>query len=86
VFRLSTFEPDDGAFPGSYKVTVRPATAADPDLAITIREEAMAARLARKPRRRRSDTFPARYSQPSQTVLVKNVPAKGEVVFELQSK
>jgi hypothetical protein len=85
LFCLSTIEPKDGAFPGNYKVTVQPATAENPDLVITSPAEAMTARPSRRPRRP-SSTFPAHYSQLGKTILGQNVPAAGDVVFELQSK
>ena len=86
VFRLSTFEPDDGALPGSYKVIVRPATKADPELAAMTPAEAMKAASAGRKVNRPAVALPPRYSQPGQTILVQDVPASGDVVFELQSQ
>ena len=86
AFRLSTFEPDDGAFPGSYKVIVRPATEADPELAAMTPAEAMEAASAGRKVNRPPVALPPRYSQPGQTILVQDVPASKEVIFELQSK
>jgi hypothetical protein len=85
VFRLSTLKPGDGALPGKYKVVVRPpASEADTDVVATTSMEAMMA-TGRKPYRP-SVIIPPRYSNPSQTILVQDVPASGKVVFELQSK
>jgi hypothetical protein len=86
VFRLSTFEPDDGAFPGSYKVIVRLPTKAEPELVAASPAEAMDAPSAGRKQNRPSVTLPPRYSQPGQTILVQDVPATGKVVFELQSE
>jgi len=85
VFHLSTFQHADGAFPGRYKVTVRPATAANPDLVSTNPSDAMVAHPSRK-QHRASVTLPARYCQLNKTILVQNVPAEEDVIFELQSK
>ena len=82
VFRLSTFHPDDGAFPGGYKVVVRPPQADTGVVAATSVEAMQAAPASPKP----SITIPPRYSQPGQTILVQEVPASGDVVFELQSE
>ncbi len=85
VFRLSTLKPGDGALPGKYKVVVRPpAPEADTDGVAMSPVEAMAA-MSRKPYRP-SVIIPPRYSNPSQTILVQDIPASGKVVFELQSK
>jgi len=86
VFRLSTHEPDDGAFPGRYKVIVRPATEVDPGFTAATPAEAMQAASAGKKLSRPPVSIPPRYSQPGQTILVQDVPASGDVLFELQSK
>jgi len=84
VFHLSTFQPGDGALPGSYKVVVRPA---QPDTGIVSKTpiEAMDATTHQKPVHPLV-IIPPRYSQPGQTILVQDVPASGDVIFELQSK
>ena len=84
-FRLSTFEPGDGAFPGSYKVIVRPAQA-DTGVVAGSPAEAMQAPGAGQRPNRPSVIIPPRYSQPGQTILVQDVPASRDVVFELQSQ
>ena len=86
VFRLSTSKPDDGAFPGKYKVIVRPATKADPEVAAMTPAEAMKAASAGRKVNRPAVALPPRYSQPGQTILVQDVPAREDVVFELQSQ
>jgi hypothetical protein len=85
VFHLSTFEPGDGAFPGKYKVVVQPPQPDTGVVAATPVEAMQATGAARNPNRPLI-TIPPRYSQPGQTVLVQDVPADGNVVFELQSK
>jgi len=86
VFRLSTFERDDGALRGRYKVIVRPATQVDPELSRMTPAEAMEAASAGRKLNRPPVPIPPRFSQPGQTVLAQEVPADGDVVFELQSK
>ena len=86
VFRLSTSEPNDGAFPGSYKVIVRPATQVDPEIAAMTPAEAMKAASAGRKVNRPAVALPPRFSDPGQTILEQDVPASGDVVFELQSK
>lgn len=86
VFHLSTFKPGDGAYAGKYKVIVRPATEVDPELKFMTPAEAMdKANAGRKPSRP-SVVLPPRYTHPGQTVLEQDVPASGDVVFELTSK
>jgi hypothetical protein len=85
VFRLSTLQPGDGAFPGRYKVVVQPAAGDTGVVAATPAEAMQASGAGRKPSRP-PVSIPPRYSQPGQTILVQDVPAKGDVVFELQSR
>ena len=84
-FELSTLEPGDGAFRGNYKVIVRPATQANPELSAESPTEAMAAASAGQRLNRPAVALPPRYSQPSQTILMQRVPADGNVVFEVTS-
>ncbi len=86
VFRLSTFEPGDGALPGKYKVTVHPATEAVPGFAAATPFEAMQKASAGQKLNRPAVVLPPRFTEPGQTVLQQEVPARGDVVFELQSK
>ena len=87
VFHLSTFKSGDGAFPGKYKVVVQPVAQADTGV-VTVPPWAKVqpgATAGRSPNRL-SVTLPPRYSQPDQTILAQDVPANGDVVYELQSK
>ncbi len=86
VFRLSTIRPGDGAFPGTYKVTVQLAAPINTAAVAATPAEAMQASAAGRKPKQPSVTLPPRYSQPSQTILVQDVPPSGIVVFELQSK
>ena len=86
VFHLSTFKSGDGAFPGKYKVVVHPVAQADADV-VTVSPWARVqpgATAGRRPNRQ-SVTLPPRYCQPDQTILAQDVPASGDVVYELQS-
>jgi hypothetical protein len=84
VFQLSTSKINDGALPGKYKVVVQPVAPADSGAPAKTVVEAMAA-AARKPPRP-AVALPPRYCDPAQTVLVQDVPASGDVVFELRSQ
>ena len=86
-FEMSTFEPGDGVLPGTYKVTITPATGAIDTTQYASAEEAMAA--ASKPRaapRATGPAFPQRYSRIDQTPLTQQVPAEGNVSFVLKTK
>ena len=85
VFHLSTLKSGDGALPGKYKVTVQPVAQAEPSVVFKNVQEAMTVSTQKQYHRRRS-LSPPRYTDPGQTVLVQEVPANGDVVFELQSK
>jgi hypothetical protein len=85
TFRLSTYEPNDGALPGKYKVVVQPPTPAAPDAPRTSTPDE-AQRAATVAESRVAITLPGRYSRPDQTVLVQEVPPQGPVAFELESK
>lgn len=86
MFRLSTYQPSDGALPGKYKVIVQVPAAADDSAPVAASQEEAQQAPARPGKPKRPATLiPARYSRPDQTVLVQDVPARGDVVFELQS-
>jgi hypothetical protein len=87
VFCLSTLKTGDGAFPGRYKVVVQPVTPADAGVATAPpwAKTRPAAAEVQKPKCP-AITIPPRYSEPGQTVLVQDVPASREVVFELENK
>ena len=87
VFRLSTLKSGDGAFPGRYKVVVQPVAPADAGVVATTPGRRPCRRPAQSGSPHRpAVVIPPRYSQPDQTILVQDVPASREVVFELQSK
>lgn len=80
-FELSMTRPGDGVLPGKYKVLVHPPGEAggptpfdDPDKA------------APRPKAAQGPRVPVKYSNPAQTPLTQEVPPKGDVVIELQSK
>jgi hypothetical protein len=83
VFRLTTFQPGDGAFPGKYKVIVQPPAEAEGGPAAATPEAAQQAAPRSRPK---GPSLPPRYSQPDQTILVQDVPPSGEVILELSSK
>jgi hypothetical protein len=83
AFRLSTFRPNDGALPGSYKVTVHYSdpVAVPPDLRAA--EDVQAAMVKAGAGRKASVILPPTYSQPDRTVLKHRVPEDGDVKLEL---
>jgi hypothetical protein len=86
VFRLSTFQPNDGALPGKYKVVVQlPAPTRTGGTAAPSPLAAQRAANAGSPERP-AILVPAKYSQPDQTILVQQIPAAGDVLLELQSR
>lgn len=86
-FVLSTIDPRDGAFPGKYKVVIAPNTIASE---VTESESADAAMMAdaaaAKSKKSTTPKFPQAYTRLDQTPITQEVPAKAEVVFELNSK
>lgn len=81
-FRLTTFRIGDGAFPGQYKVTIRPAVDA---VSAVNPHGSDGPPIAVPAVPRKSVILPERYGDPSKTVLTQEVPASGKVIFELQS-
>jgi hypothetical protein len=80
VFQLSTFGTGDGALRGRYKVVIQCSDALPLPAAGKSPEEAQKAQAqAATPSR----SLPAAYSQPDRTVLRQEVPAHGDVKFEL---
>lgn len=79
-FRLTTSKPDDGALPGTYKVVIQPP---GEEGGSTPFDEG---KPAARPKAPRGPRIPAKYSAAGQTPLTQDVPPKGEIVFELQSK
>lgn len=87
VFHLSTFQPNDGALPGKYKVVVQPPSGRNVGAAVNSPEEAQrAATEGRIMPEGAPLVFPARYTRPDETTLEQVVPATGAIVFNLQSK
>src|SRR5947209_1784177 len=78
VFRLADVKP------GKYKVVVQAAARSDGPAAAT-QEEAQkgAAAAALAPQK---PLIAARFSQPDQTVLIQEIPANGEIVFDVKSE
>src|SRR5438105_2993244 len=85
-FQLSTFKENDGALPGSYKVTVRKSVPtpqppeADPDDARSI----MAHFKAIKQSKHEKSPLPALYASEKTTPFHYTVPVEGKVVLELK--
>ena len=87
VFRLTTFQPHDGAMPGKYKVIVQPPAALNEGGTGKTPDEAKEAALEGHVKSKEPAVVIApRYSQPGQTPLTQVIPAKGEILLELQSK
>lgn len=82
VFRLSTVDANDGALPGKYKVTVQVPQEFDSPVPAATPQEAQEAMTGLKPKA--SIVIPPQYSQSDQTILVQEVPATGEVIFDLK--
>ncbi len=82
VFHLSTFETNDGALAGHYKVVVQ--LAAPANLGAPASSPLAAQEAAPFPDRPAG--VPPRFSLPDQTVLTQIIPADGDVVFDLSSK
>jgi hypothetical protein len=82
AFRLTTFDPGDGALPGKYKVVIQPA--GEGGGATPFDDPSKPAPRA-APKAPRGPKLPAKYTRVDQTVLTQDVPASGPVLFELQS-
>lgn len=82
VFQLSTFQNNDGAMKGKYKVVVQPPaeTRKGPPAATPL-EAQNAAPSPVGPER-----TPPRFSLADQTPLVQEIPTGKEIVFDLKSK
>jgi len=87
-FQLSTFQPDDGALPGNYKVMVEGNETPETAPSFTDQQEAMQAARRSQPPKKGTLRYPipASYSDPSKTTLRQKVPPEGKVVIELTSK
>jgi hypothetical protein len=87
TFRLSTFDPDDGALPGNYKVVIQftgESLEVPPDLKTP---EEVQKELGKRVKVKKSSlTIPDIYSNPDKTVLRQKVPTDGEVRLALKSQ
>jgi len=86
AFQLSTTRPNDGAFPGEYKVTIVYAEGAEAPPAEGMKAAFEGLEKARKdkPRPPRYN-IPGKYADPGQTDLREKVPPAGTVTFDLKS-
>src|SRR5262249_2016105 len=86
-FQLTTTQPNDGAFPGEYKVTVVYAEGAEPPPAKGVKEAFQGFEKAqgqeRKPPKYK---IPEKYRLGAKTDLKQKVPADGKVTLALKSK
>jgi hypothetical protein len=88
-FKLTTTQPDDGAWPGNYKVTVtysEPVQLAGP--AASSQEAMQAFEKAAQEQKKKPPkvVIPAKFSDAGKTVLRQKVPPDAPVSLELTSK
>jgi hypothetical protein len=74
-FSLQTFDPDDGAVPGEYRITVRKVEMSDPGAGLPDDAD--------RPPAVEKSLLPARYADASTSGLVQTVKADGENEFPL---
>ncbi len=91
VFTISTIEPRDGAMPGKYKVILSQNLPVEPTPEGMSADEAMQAAAkaaATKPKKTKSGIplLPDDYTRIDKTPLQQEVPAKGEIVYDIHSK
>jgi hypothetical protein len=84
-FVMSTFQPQDGVLPGSYKVVISPPLGQADTTNYGSADDAMSAAAKRPTKKDAASSFPAKYSRPDQTPLTQDVPVKGKVLFDLQN-
>jgi hypothetical protein len=82
-FSLSTTKPDDGAFPGEYKVTVVYAEGPQAPPAQGMKEAFTAKK--EKPKNPPKYIIPAKYRDAAKTDLTQQVPTGGTVKLDLKS-
>ena len=86
TFRLTTFKPNDGALPGTYRVVIQKTEAAkDPGAAQRSALERARAKIEeRSLQKSRKPTLPGAYARFDTTPLRCSVPVTGPVTFELR--
>jgi hypothetical protein len=84
-FVLYTFQPKDGALPGSYKVVISPPPGSADTTKYASADEAMAAAMKQPAKKEAGPAFPQKYSRPDQTPLTQEVPVKGKLLYELKN-
>jgi len=85
-FVMSTYQPQDGVLPGSYKVVISPPTGVADTTQYASAESAMAAATKAPPKKdSAAAAFPQKYTRPDQTPLTQEVPVKGPLKIELKS-
>ncbi len=87
-FVMSTFEPRDGAMPGSYKVVITSLGNVEATPTNVSADQAMAAAsaAAAKAKANAGSQVPVAYTRLDKTPLKQDVPAIGEIVFDIKSK
>jgi hypothetical protein len=93
-FQLTTFNTDDGALPGQYKLIVLFAETPQIDVSQEQAGQKVAPQLAAmkalmkqgKTKKKEPPKIPAKYSDPKNTPLRARVPPDGEVILPLTSK
>jgi hypothetical protein len=84
-FQLTTAKPNDGAFPGDYKVTVTHAEGAEPPPAAGMKEAMQGFEKAQRQRKPSQSKVPPKYADANKTDLTQKVPTAGKVTLELKS-
>lgn len=83
-FSMSTFDPNDGVAPGSYKVVISPPLGEVDTTKYSSAADAMSAAAQARPAPK--STFPKKFTTPSETPLTQEVPTgKEKLRFELSS-
>jgi hypothetical protein len=87
TFRLTTSKPNDGAFPGEYKVTVVYAEGAEPPPAKGMKD-AFTGFVKAQGQQRKAPKYrlPDHYGDPARSGLSQKVPPEGQVILALKSK
>jgi hypothetical protein len=87
AFDLTTSRPNDGAFPGEYKVTVVYAEGAAPPPSGNVKDAFAGLKKAQGQKLKAPKfSIPGEYGDPARTTLRQKVPAEGRVVLALKKK